>query len=160
MMTGMLVDTYHDLAVFVCSFACGQLTGFVFDIFRAMRKAFVPGKKALALQDALFCAVAFYIISQTVSITNNGDLRWYIFAALILGIVLYFSLESPAVLPLMAKTCVLLKKILSKLKSFFQKLGTFLIKPFVQVKKWFLSVKDKILLVFRRLSLKKSPKEP
>lgn len=159
-MTGMLVDTYHDLAVFVCSFACGQLTGFVFDIFRAMRKAFVPGKKVLALQDALFCAAAFYMFSQTVNVTNNGDLRWYIFAALILGIVLYFSLESPALLPLMAKICVFFKKILSKLASVFQKLGAVLIKPFAKVKKWFLSAKDKILSFFRQIPQKKPPKEP
>lgn len=159
-MTGMLVNTYHDLTVFVCSFACGQLTGFVFDIFRAIRKAFVPGKKALALQDALYCAAVFYMFSQTVNITNNGDLRWYIFAALILGTVLYFSLESPAVLPILARICMFFKKVFEKFSAFLQKLGIVLTKPFVKVKKWFLIIKEKTLSLFRQFSLKKSSKEP
>ena len=34
----MLVDSFHDTGVFFASFLCGQIVGFIFDIFRGYRK--------------------------------------------------------------------------------------------------------------------------
>ncbi len=114
MFDAMIVSTGRDFLAFAAVFVCGQCTGLVFDLFRAFRCAHTPGRRTLALQDTLLCAIAFYMFSYTADTFAGGDLRWYVFAGFILGVVLYFLCESRFVLCVFSKIFIFVFHIFSK----------------------------------------------
>lgn len=160
MFDAMVVNTPHDLAVFACVFVCGQCIGLVFDVFRAIRKAFVPGRRMLAVQDTAFCAVVFFMFSLTVNRVNSGDLRWFVFAGVILGVVLYFLTESRFVLKVLTAVTLFSAKIISKLSAAGKAFGTLVLKPFLKLKKVFERLFGRILPFFRQIFQKTTGKKP
>ena len=68
----------------------GFLLGFIFDIFRALRKSVKNSNLATNLEDILFVIISFIIIATIVQIVSKGELRFYIFLGMIFGIFLYF----------------------------------------------------------------------
>ncbi len=126
----MTVNTPHDLMVFVYSLLCGQIISLIFDIFRAMRRVYPPGKNMIAAQDIIFCAIAFLIFSQTVTVYNQGRVRWFEVVGAILGATLYLTAESPFLLP---KICVFfsaLSWLVTKLKRAFAIVFALITRPF------------------------------
>ena len=107
--------------------------GVVFDIFRAHRKVYPPSSGVLAFQDALLCAIAFFLFSHTVSTYADGDLRWYVFAGFILGLVLYFLTISRFVFFSLEKAFSLLKRVLLAISKIFKKFFRFISKPFIKL---------------------------
>lgn len=127
----MIVNSYHDITVFFLCFLCGCVTGFIFDFFRSLRKSVNTGKNMTAFQDALFCAIAFFLFTKTVDLTNDGDLRWYEFAGMFFGLVMYFLWISKFMLLIMTKICRLVVKILAWIKFAVIKIIYFIIFPFL-----------------------------
>lgn len=68
----------------------GILLGFIFDIFRALRKSVKNSNLATNIEDILFVIISFIIIATIVQIVSKGELRFYIFLGMIFGILLYF----------------------------------------------------------------------
>jgi len=126
----MIVNTPRDLLVFFSVFVCGVCIGAVFDVFRALRKAYPPSFRILSFQDAVFCAFAFFMFSHTVSTYADGDLRWYVFAGLFFGISLYFFTIGKYVFNFFLKIFMTIKKtsdyVFCYVKKFFKKIFTIL----------------------------------
>ena len=162
MFGSMMVNTPRDLLAFAGVFVCGVCVGVVFDIFRAHRKVHPPSSAALAFQDALLCAIAFFLFSHTVSIYADGDLRWYIFAGFILGVVLYFLTISRFVFFSLEKAFSLFKRILSAISKLFAKFFGLVSKPFLKiskkVKSFFCFLGDKTNAVFNKNNTQKFDK--
>ena len=114
MFDAMIVSTSRDFLAFAAVFVCGQCVGLVFDIFRALRCAHTPGRRTLALQDTLLCAIGFYMFSCTTDAFSCGELRWYVFAGFILGATLYFLCESRFVLFAFSKLFIFIFRVFSK----------------------------------------------
>lgn len=129
----MTVNTPHDLMVFVYSLLCGQIICLIFDIFRAMRKVYPPGKNMIAAQDILFCAIAFLIFSQTVTVYNQGRVRWFEVVGAILGAALYLTAESPFLLPKICAVFSGLSWLVTKLKRALVRVFTLITKPFARL---------------------------
>ena len=68
----------------------GILLGFIFDIFRALRKSIKNSTVATNIEDILFVIISFIIITTVVQIISKGELRFYILLGIILGILIYF----------------------------------------------------------------------
>ncbi len=155
----MMVNTPRDLLIFISVFFCGICIGVVFDLFRALRRAYTPGSGMLAFQDAVFCAVAFFLFSHTVSRYADGDLRWYVFAGLILGLLLYFVTIGKYVLNIMAGVFSAVRKILQTVLLLLKRIFLYLSKPFMcifkKVKKMVFSFADKKKGKSRKKQLKK-----
>lgn len=132
----MIVDSYHDLKVFFLCMLCTAITGFVFDLFRALRRAMKTGAKMTAFEDALFCAVAFYLFTKTVDLSNNGELRWFEFAGMFFGISMYFLWVSKFALMFLTKIWTVIFKLLSVFRCFFQKVLHFVCTPFRKIFLW------------------------
>ncbi len=162
MFSSMIVNTSRDLSAFLCVFICGALVGVVFDSFRAHRKVYPPSAHFLALQDAFFCAIAFSLVSHTVSTYADGDLRWYVFAGFFLGILLYFLVISKFVFSVFLRLFLLLKNIISAISNIFKKLLSYITKPFSvcfkKSKHFFCNLSSKTSAYFGKNSLKKSDK--
>lgn len=94
----MTISIRHEMIVFWSAFFCGQAISVIFDFFRSLRKTSSPSRASVAIQDVMFCTIAFKIFFDTLYITNNGHLRWYIPVAIILSGIIYFCAESKYVI--------------------------------------------------------------
>lgn len=133
----MIVNSSHDIYVFVWCFFCGVVAGVLFDVFRALRKNIKFGTGAIAFQDALYCAMSFYIFTKTVDITNNGELRWYEFAGLFFGTVIYFLHISRFALLLFTKICAGINRVFLIMFRIVKRIMKFVITPFFAFAKLF-----------------------
>ena len=131
-MGSMLVNSPHDIAVLLMTFVCGQFTGVIFDVFRAFRCVYPPGKNMIAAQDIVFCALAFFLFSKTLEIFNQGDVRWFEIAGVLLGFLLYLSAESSFVKPVLTAFFRLWDKIITKLLEAISSTLHLIKKPFIK----------------------------
>ncbi|MBE7042594.1 MAG: hypothetical protein E7399_03765 [Ruminococcaceae bacterium] len=76
--------------IFASMFACGICFGLLFDFFRAVRKVISMNSFWVNLTDLLFWVLCTAIVFFSARVTNQGELRWYEFIGLFLGIGLYF----------------------------------------------------------------------
>lgn len=78
-----------ELTVFFASVMCGAVCALIFDMFRAVRRVFGGGAKAVAAQDILLwiilAAVSFFVVYKY----NDGQLRLFVFIAILSGAALY-----------------------------------------------------------------------
>lgn len=94
----------------------GILLGFIFDIFRALRKSIKNSTVATNIEDILFVIISFIIITTVVQIISKGELRFYILLGIILGILIYFLSVSKYIIT--GETWIL-KSIIKILKSIY-----------------------------------------
>ena len=69
---------------------CGIFIGILFDIFRILRKSFKTPDFVTYIEDAIFGIITGIFLIFIIFIFNNGELRFYIFLALLLGNVFIF----------------------------------------------------------------------
>lgn len=81
----------------------GMVSGFLFDLERAWRRLAQPGKWGRDLGDLIFVLVSGILIALGLILLNWGELRGFVFVALIAGTALYFYLASPLVLRLLTR---------------------------------------------------------
>lgn len=91
--------------------ATGILLGILFDAYRVLNRRFRPPWFVTALTDLAYCLLAAGIVFAVLLAGNWGELRFYVFIALITGIVMYFRLASRHVVQLIAALLVLLAGI-------------------------------------------------
>ncbi len=89
----MIVSVENEAFIFIMMFIAGGIVGFLFDIFKMLRMLKF-GKIWVFMTDMIFwlCATAIFICS--VMYFNDGQMRWYEFIGIFLGIFLYFLLLS------------------------------------------------------------------
>ncbi len=84
--------------VFLWAVMGGAVIAFLFDIFRIFRKAFKTGNLLIYIEDIIFWISVAFIMFTVVYISNDGELRSYIFLGTALGVILYALLLSRAVM--------------------------------------------------------------
>ena len=108
----------------------GILLGFIFDIFRALRKSIKNSTVVTNIEDILFVIISFIIIAMVVQIVSKGELRFYILLGIILGILIYFLSVSKYIIT--GETWILksIIKILKSIYNFFKKFDKKIINTF------------------------------
>lgn len=86
----MSVSIEHEIYVFTLSFLSGIICSMIFDFFRTTRKRYKQNTAVIGLSDILFWMISCIICYSCIYITNNGELRMYEFAAIIIGSFIYF----------------------------------------------------------------------
>ena len=129
----MGISINQQLMSFVVSVLCGAMTGLFFDVFRCARKMIHMNDIVVNICDGLFFLVSGFFAFFTILSVNNGELRWYLFAGILCGGVLYFLLLSKWFM----KAFVFLLKVLFKVVYYF-------LLPFMAVLKWFRKLLRKI----------------
>ena len=94
----MPVSISHEAYIFLCSVAGGALIAFIYDLFRIRRKALRTPALFVYIEDLVFWLLVAVIMFGTVYLSNDGELRGYIFLGAILGAVLYSMLLSRIVI--------------------------------------------------------------
>ena len=82
----------------------GIIIAFVFDIFRILRKAFKTSNVITYIEDILFWIIAGFLIMISIFRFNNGELRFYLFIGLSIGILIYILLLTKLVNNVLLKT--------------------------------------------------------
>lgn len=90
----MIIPVNLQLYYFLSTVVTGLLVGIMFDIYRITRGLNSPNKIITAISDILFWVFAAVTTFVFFLYTNNGDVRYYTFVGLIIGMFIYFKLIS------------------------------------------------------------------
>lgn len=108
----------------------GIVLGILFDTYRVLRRRFRPPWLVTSLTDLLYCLLASAIAFTALLASNWGELRFYVYIALLVGIIAYYRLVSQYVMKFIMVLLLLITKLcrLTKLAVAFT-----IIKPVVLV---------------------------
>lgn len=67
----------------------GVIIGMIFDIFRVLRKNFETANIITYLEDILFWILTGTLILYNIWYFNNGEIRFFMFLGIIMGILMY-----------------------------------------------------------------------
>lgn len=126
----------------------GVIIGFVFDVFRILRKSFKTSDIITIIQDILFWIITGMIVLYSIFIFNNGEIRFFMFIGIFLGVLLYMVLLSKYIIKISVETIKIVKKII----NFVFKILIFPIKSIYNISKKIL--KRPILFCF--INMKKT----
>ena len=107
----------NEFQIFLLFFLEGVIISFIYDIFRSIRRNFKTGKILTFVEDIIFLTIFSIIFIISIIYYCNGEIRFFIFFALFLGIIIYF-------LTIGKKCVIILSSIVKLCKSFF----TFILK--------------------------------
>lgn len=113
----MIVSVENEAYIFIAMFIVGCCGGFLFDIFKMLRMLEF-GKAWIFATDFIFWISATGMFIFSVMYFNDGQMRWYEFVGIFLGICLYFLLLSKYVI----KFFVSISKIIYKIFEFILKI--------------------------------------
>lgn len=75
--------------IFIFFFIIGVIIAILFDIFRVLRKNFKTPDFITFIQDIVFMAISGLLLLYSVIKLSNGEIRFYLFIAVFLGIFIY-----------------------------------------------------------------------
>jgi spore cortex biosynthesis protein YabQ len=81
----------QQLVVFLLLLLLGFLSGLLFDVLRACGKGFGLSKYTVFLTDLVFCLIFTLVVFQILYVFNWGEVRFYIFFAIIMGLIFYYG---------------------------------------------------------------------
>ena len=119
----MLINQTSLFLIFTIN---GVLIGIIFDIFRILRKTIKTSDFVTYIEDFLFWIITSIILLYSIFTYNNGELRFFMFLAVILGFVLYLFTISSYLIKINVK-------IINTIKRIFLKLFEIIYKPFIKV---------------------------
>ena len=127
----MITNQAYLFLIFIIN---GVLIGLLFDFFRILRKSFKTKDMITYIQDIIFWILTGFIILYSTFTFNNGEIRIFMFVAILLGVVFYMMLISSYVITVNVTIINFIKNII--LKTF-----NIILLPF----KWIYKIIEKIL---------------
>lgn len=143
----MQINSTEQIYIFFIFIINGILIGIFFDVFRILRKSFKTSDIITYIEDSIFWILTGILILYSIFTFNQGEIRTYIFLALIIGIIIYILTLSKYFIRISIKVINLIQHIL---KIFFH----FLLFPF----KWIFNLLKKYFIqpiMFVFINLKK-----
>ena len=101
--------------IFICSIAGGMLIAFIYDLFRIKRKAVKTRSIFIHIEDFAYWIVVALVMFTCVYLSNDGQVRGYIFIGSTIGVVLYVLLFSRAVTKVIIFTARVVKRFFKTL---------------------------------------------
>jgi spore cortex biosynthesis protein YabQ len=86
---GLDFPVANQMYGFLWSVFGGLVIGFVFDLFRLLRKCRRFSEVMVYFQDLVFWLLVTLIMFAAVYFGNSGQLRWYLFLGALLGVLFY-----------------------------------------------------------------------
>ena len=108
--------------VFLWSVVIGAFLALIFDFFRILRRKGKTKNYVVYIQDIVYWIIVTFIIIMSAFITNDGELRGYMFIGYIIGAVLYIISISKIILKV-AITCLdFIEERIKNVWVFFRKI--------------------------------------
>jgi len=90
-----------------------MIIAFIYDVFRIKRKAIKTSNLIVYFEDFVYWILVALVLFAVVYISNDGELRGYIFIGALIGIVLYTLLLSRIVMTIFLFTIKIIYKFFS-----------------------------------------------
>ena len=151
-----------QLYLFLIFAVDGIIIGFLFDFFRILRTAVKTPDVITYIEDILFWILTGLLILYSIFTYNNGEIRLFMFLAIVLGILLYVIILSKFVIKLNLIIIDFIKKIFSlifkfiriPLDIFSQILKHILFKPIsfiiINIKKFFTKIGKNFIISIKK----------
>lgn len=101
---------YTQLQLFFIFLINGVIIALLFDFFRILRKAIKTADFVTYIEDVLFWIFTGLIILYSIFTYNNGEIRLFMFLAIILGVLIYLIFISKLILKISLGVINTLKK--------------------------------------------------
>lgn len=98
----LIVSVSNQVYVFFSCILGGLAIGLLFDIFRLSRKFIETGDVITYIEDIMFWFLVGVIVLMTVYLSNNGQIRGYVFLGILLGVIFYFLAFSTIVMKVLS----------------------------------------------------------
>lgn len=150
-----------QIFAFLMTVLLGVLTGLTFDFYAILRKYIKPGKVCTALGDFLVWVILTTVAFAILLYANWGEVRFYVFIGIGIGVLFYKKLLSSYFLFLFDKLFLLISKIYQGLLGIIRLIMKILVFPLkiIKIPLVFFKRKIKRIRVFRKLANKLSPKK-
>lgn len=102
-----------QLYTFLVFSLSGIVIGIFFDVFRILRKSFKTPDFITYIEDVVFWITTGCFILFLLYYFNNGEIRWYTFLGIFIGIILYILFISKYFIAINVKIIQFIKKILN-----------------------------------------------
>ena len=93
----------------------GLIIGFLFDFFRILRKSFKTKDFVTYIEDIIFWALTGFIVLYSIFVFNNGEIRFFIFLGIALGVVLYMTVFSSSIIKVSVFVIQVIKVFIAKI---------------------------------------------
>ena len=144
--------------IFIIFILNGILIGILFDLFRILRKCFKTSDIVTYIEDIIFSIFTGILILYSIMKFNNGEIRFYLFLGIILGLIFYLLTFSSVFIKISVNLILLLKKIVNIIiiipfKYISKGIRKVLLKPIIIVCLNIKKIFKKIII--KRLNIKK-----
>ena len=95
----------------------GFIIGILFDFFRILRKSFRTSNLVTYIEDILFWILTGILVLYSIFTFNNGEIRFFMFLGIIIGITMYMLLLSNYIVKINVYIIKVIKKIFSMIFS-------------------------------------------
>lgn len=75
--------------IFCLFLSIGIIIGFIYDLFRVLRKCFKTPDYITFIEDLTFVTITGLIIIQSIIYISNGEVRFFLFIGIFLGLIIY-----------------------------------------------------------------------
>ena len=116
----------------------GFLIGILFDIFRILRKSFKTPDLITYIEDIAFWLISGFILLYSIFKFNNGELRFFIFLGVLIGVSIYILIFSKLFINISVFIIGIIKKtiktfIIVPTKFIIKTFKTFIVNPILHV---------------------------
>lgn len=108
----MVTNQAYLFLIFIIN---GIIIGVLFDFFRILRKTIKTKDAITYIQDILFWILTGFIVLYSTFTFNNGEIRIFMFIAILIGVVFYMTLISSYVIKVNVTIINFIKNILQKI---------------------------------------------
>ena len=108
----MIINQSNLFLIFIIN---GIIIGLLFDFFRILRRSFKTSDIATYIQDILFWILTGFILLYSIFTFNNGQIRSFMFLAVIIGIIIYMLFASSYIIKLNVTIINFFKEIIKKI---------------------------------------------
>ena len=146
----------QEIYIFIIFILIGSIVGIIFDLFRILRKSFETRDKVTYIEDISFCLIAGIIILFSIFKFASGEIRFYIFVGILIGIIIYMLTLSKIFIKCNVYIIEKIKNIIFVIFKIIKIPINYVIKMFVKIfRKIFFKPISFIFINFRKLMSKK-----
>lgn len=110
-MIKLFLSVGNQAYVFLCCVLGGMIIAFIYDVFRIRRKAIKASNIIVYFEDFIYWILVALVLFAVVYLSNDGELRGYLFIGTVIGIILYSLLLSKIIMAVFLFTIRVLYKI-------------------------------------------------
>lgn len=109
----MILSMWGQASLFVLTVGVGFFIGFVYDVFRIIRKTFKHGNWLTQLEDIIYWLLVSFVMFYFMLNKNYGEIRLFSILGAMIGMLLYFLTISAWIIKISVAVISFIKRVLT-----------------------------------------------